>query len=198
MNNPARVICESILGTYSKEVVLGKIKFQIKQPSIKDLCKVLGSSTADLNESMKRFEVIARMPEYVEESAKALSYIVSIKKPAVYRKLAYWYIKNFVSMEQAVNAFSVWTQVVTGKEIFESVKFASVKSDNKCQVVGANSLFGKMVSFMENLHLSYKDAFENISYPNLLIMSADKTRILSGSSEQMVEMTEDEYFKQRK
>lgn len=48
----------------------------------------------------------------------------------------------------------------------------------------------------EGLGLSYKEAFEIIPYELLLLMQRDKLRI--ASSDSMVEVTEEEFFKNKK
>lgn len=51
---------------------------------------------------------------------------------------------------------------------------------------------GQIASFMENLHLTYKEVTEVIPYRNLLIMQKDKAHIATG--EVLHEVSEDEFF----
>lgn len=195
-NNAAKVVADSILGTYYKEVKLGKFTYRIYQPTIKDLLNILGGSQVRINESMKRMELIAQMPEHIEECARAISYAVSINKPEAYRKTAYQYIIHYATMEQIVNAFAVLSGVINGKELFDSVKMDKVHSKNgPSQTVGANSIFGAMGMLMDNLHLSYKEVFETIPYPCLLMMNADKLRVLGPGDERLVEVDGKEFFR---
>lgn len=177
-NNAAKVVADSLLGTYYKEIKLGKFTYRIYQPTIKDLLNILNNSGISINESMKRMELIAQMPEHIEECACAISYAVSINKPEVYRKMVYQYITHYATMEQIVNAFVVLSGVINGKELFDSVKIDQVKSESKAESIGGNSIFGAMCSLMENLHLSHKESFEVIPYPVMLMMNADKLRAL--------------------
>lgn len=39
---------------------------------------------------------------------------------------------------------------------------------------------GQVASFMENLHLTYKEVFEVIPYQNLIIMQKDKLHVVYG------------------
>ena len=50
------------------------------------------------------------------------------------------------------------------------------KNNSKTEVIGADTVFGQITSFVENLHLSYKEVFEVIPYRNLVMMQADKQR----------------------
>ena len=56
-------------------------------------------------------------------------------------------------------------------------------------------MLGQIASFMENLHLSYKEVFEVIPYRNLIIMQKDKIHTVSG--EIMKEVSEEEYFRDK-
>ena len=104
------------------------------------------------------------------------SYAVSINKPEVCRKIAYQYITHYATMEQIVNAFVVLSGVINGKELFDCVKQDRVYSKNGlAQTVGANSIFGALGVLIDGLHLSYKEAFEMIPYPCLLMMNSDKS-----------------------
>lgn len=41
-------------------------------------------------------------------------------------------------------------------------------------------MFGQIASFMDSLHLSYKEVFELIPYRNLVMMQSDKQREATG------------------
>ena len=117
MKNAANVVASSIIGAYYKEVKLGRFTYKIYQPTVKDMCLIFGN-----NGNMKRFELIAQMPERINECARALSYAVSIRKPELFRKLAYQYIMHYASLEQIEAAFYVLANVINGKELFDSVR----------------------------------------------------------------------------
>ena len=59
--------------------------------------------------------------------------------------------------------------------------------------IGNDCLLGQIASFMENLHLTYKEVLEEIPYRNLVIMQKDKQRIASGDV--MQEVSDEEFFK---
>ncbi|MBP1615801.1 MAG: hypothetical protein H6Q13_3249 [Bacteroidetes bacterium] len=54
------------------------------------------------------------------------------------------------------------------------------KDSSKGEVVGNDTMLGQIASFMENLHLSYKEVFEVIPYRNLIIMQKDKLHEVTG------------------
>lgn len=56
-------------------------------------------------------------------------------------------------------------------------------------------MLGQIASFMENLHLSYKEVVFEIPYRNLIIMQKDKLHEVYGDV--MEEVSEEEYFKLR-
>lgn len=42
-------------------------------------------------------------------------------------------------------------------------------------------MMGQIATIMENLHLSYKEVVDEIPYRTLMMMQADKVRILTGT-----------------
>lgn len=47
-------------------------------------------------------------------------------------------------------------------------------------MIGNDSIFGQIATFLEALHLSYKEVFELIPYRNLTLMAKDKLRPVYG------------------
>ena len=112
--------------------------------------------------------------------------------------MAYQYITHYATMEQIVNAFVVLSGVINGKELFDSVKMDKFRSKNgTAETIGANSIFGAMGSLMDSLHLTYKEVFETIPYPCLLMMNADKLRVLGAGEDKLVEVSTEEFFRMR-
>lgn len=52
------------------------------------------------------------------------------------------------------------------------------ESDSKTKIVGGNTIAGSIASFMENLHFSYREVYEELPYLLLLLMMADKPRVV--------------------
>lgn len=79
----------------------------------------------------------------------------------------------------------------------QAVSFSQERSttDSKTEVVGNTCLLGQIASFIDNLHLSYKEVVEEIPYRNLVIMQKDKQHTVSGDV--MEEVSEEEYFKMK-
>lgn len=55
------------------------------------------------------------------------------------------------------------------------------KDGGESEIIGNETLLGQVASFMENLHLSYKEVFEEIPYQNLILMQKDKLHVAYGS-----------------
>lgn len=66
------------------------------------------------------------------------------------------------------------------RRFFRSCHFSQERITDASQVIGNDTLEGQIVSFMENLHLSYKEVFEEIPYARLLVMQKDKLRVVTG------------------
>lgn len=59
-------------------------------------------------------------------------------------------------------------------------------------------MLGQVATFMESLHLSYREVLDGIPYRNLLIMSRDKLRIATGKVyREMTENEEIEFIKEK-
>lgn len=58
------------------------------------------------------------------------------------------------------------------------------KSSN--QIIGGDTLVGQIASFMSDLHLSYREVYEELPYLLLLLMMADKPRVDYGDGEDVV------------
>ena len=54
------------------------------------------------------------------------------------------------------------------------------KNSSKASIIGNDIMHGQIATFMENLHLSYKEVFEIIPYRNLNLMQQNKLHEASG------------------
>lgn len=74
------------------------------------------------------------------------------------------------------------------------------KTDDKTEVVGGDTIAGSIVSFMDTLHLSYREVYEDIPYLLLLLMMADKPRVVYGDQEKTAvkKMSGKELMRQKK
>lgn len=178
MNNAALIVSRSLLKTYNKKVELGKLSFKIYQPTLKELCIIFEGVNSGLRDNITRVELMAELMENRVDTALLLSRIIGIKKGGVYKRMLYKYIMRYASIDQQKTAMKIFAYVVQGVELFENVEFAKTHSETVSEVVGNNTILGVVSSFMENLKLSFHDAFEVIPYPVLLMMNADKLRVL--------------------
>ena len=48
-------------------------------------------------------------------------------------------------------------------------------------MIGNDTIFGQIATFIDGLHLTYKEVTEEIPYRVLLLMSKDKQRIVTGA-----------------
>lgn len=55
------------------------------------------------------------------------------------------------------------------------------KDGGDTQIIGNETLAGQIASFIEGLHLTYREVFEDIPYRNLIMMQKDKIHIVTGS-----------------
>ena len=66
------------------------------------------------------------------------------------------------------------------------------KNNSKTAIIGGDTMMGQISSFMDSLHLSYKEVFELIPYRNLVMMQADKQREATGDI--IIRKSSDELF----
>lgn len=176
MNVAARIVSDTLLGTYYKPVKLGGIKFRLYQPTIRDLCRMFNGASFSIHENMNYLEMITSMPEHLDEVCRTMAIAVTIKWPWLER-LAYEYIRRFSTIGQLYEAVWTFGLVVRGDEIFRRCAIDRPDGTDTARVLGNNTICGQVVTFMEQLNLTYKEAFERISFPLLLLMSADKLRV---------------------
>ena len=60
------------------------------------------------------------------------------------------------------------------------------KNNSKSSIIGNDIMHGQIASFMENLNLSYREAFEIIPYRNLIMMQQNKLHESYGETIQKV------------
>lgn len=72
------------------------------------------------------------------------------------------------------------------------------KSDSETKITGGDSIAGQIVSFMENLHLSYGEVFEELPYILLLVMSADKLRVVYDKEDEIEMVSGRELMEQKR
>lgn len=159
----------ALSGTYHKNVRLGKRIFKLYQPNIIqidevgfDIKKVEGSA-------------IDIMANITNDPVNILSYALTIKKTS-FRGRVKRYITKHATWEQIKVAFIELYNIIYGVDLFKSCNLDEVTS-KELDVIGGKTLAGQIPSFSEYLHISYSDIIK-IPYPVLLLMVADKQRLL--------------------
>lgn len=182
MNKAANIVSLTLLGEYHKVITLGKREFKIYQPTISEISRMFNGAGLSVNEGMKRLDVIAGMPEYLDEVCRTLAIATTIKKPIV-EGLTFEYIRRFATMDQIQEAIITLGSVIRGDEIFEHCHLDKSTGKDTAKILGNNNLVGQVATFVEQLHVSYKEATAELSFPLLLLMSVDKMRIDHGNEE---------------
>lgn len=177
MNKAAQIVSETLLGVYNRPVTLGKREFKIYQPAIREIARMFNGSDLSVNDNMKSLQVMASMPEHMDSLCHTLAVAVTIKRPALER-LAFEYIRRFATIDQIQEAIISLGSVIRGEDIFGNCEIdkSSVKETTK--VLGNNNLTGQIATFIDQLHLSYQEVYEKLSFPLLLLMMADKPRVV--------------------
>ena len=76
--------------------------------------------------------------------------------------------------------------LVSAKDLFDSVKIDKTRRNTIAETVGNNTITGIMATMMDQLNISYKEAFQGINYPTMLLMMTDKVRTLVGDEKKIV------------
>lgn len=200
MNKAANIVSLTLLGEYNKVVTLGEREFKIYQPTINEISRMFSGAGLSVNEGMERLEVIAGIPEHLDDVCHTLAVAVTMKKPLA-EGLAFQYIQRFATLEQIQEAIITLGSVVRGDEIFEYCELDKSTGKDTAKILGNNNLAGQVASFIEQLHLSYKEVTSELSFPLLLLMSVDKMRVDYGQGEtepEMKKLSGKEMLKQKK
>lgn len=102
------------------------------------------------------------------------------------RRIFEWYAARYATCDQLRIAAIRIADVVTGKDLFDAVKIDKTKKKTETETVGNNTICGMLTSMLEQLNITYKEAFDSINYPTLLLMMIDKCRSLTGGEQKIV------------
>ena len=170
---------------YFEKVKIGRFTFKIHQPTIPELDK--------MGFEMKKDDTKLGLMGLIDERPiKTLSYALTLRCP-ILRPLVYWYIKK-TSWEEIKNAFLVLHGVVYGDKLIKSCNLDTVISKTISDIAGGKTLIGQIPTFCEYLHFTKEDVLTT-PYPILLLMCADKQRVLSDDDIIKVKMTGKEFIK---
>ena len=201
MSKTSFIVSQVLLRGYKKTVKLGFLSFDIYAPTLKRIAEMFGYYSL-LDDNLTKLEVLASTPEGVGQIANVLA--TAICKHRIGRKYLAKYIMRFATLNQIKEAASILSiDLISGKELFESVILDSSETDTKNVIVKGNkTIIGQVATFMENLHLNHKEAFEEIPYICLLLMSSDKIRVEypkeGKESDEQVELSGKELLKRKR
>lgn len=153
---------------YYETVKLGGVTFRAYQPTIIHLDKCgFALETSD-----NKLEVLAMLND---EAIRILAYMLTFKFP-IFRRLVFLFIKHFSTWGEIKEAYEIVHGIVYGYTLFKSCNLDQVSS-KEIDVVGGKSLIGQIASFAEYLGFTL-DEILKVPYPILLLMCADKQRVL--------------------
>lgn len=185
MSKSSSIVAMSLLNRHHVGIRIGRLTFRVYQPYIKDLVRAFSGDSAASWSSMSdniSIDVIARL----------------LYNNRVFQRLFVWYAKRYATYEQIRAAAQAIAEVITGQDIFKVVKVDKVKRNKLSQIVGNNTIVGVMAMIVEYLHLSYRDVYEGINYPTLLLMMTDKARSLGSDEEKVVKISGKDMAERRK
>ena len=97
-----------------------------------------------------------------------------------------WYAKRYATWYDISASTMKIAYIVSGKDLFDSVKIDKTRRKTVSETVGNNTITGIIATMMDQLNISYNEAFQGINYPTMLLMMTDKVRTLVGDEEKIV------------
>ena len=184
MSKSADIVARSLLNKHHVEVKLGMFTFRMYQPFVKDLARAFASGRIDVSiQGRQKF------------SLGTISRLMFRRRWA--QKVFLWYAKRYVSYEELSHATCAIAEIVSGKDLLDSVKIDKTRRNTIAETVGNNTITGIMATMMDQLNISYKEAFQGINYPTMLLMMTDKVRTLVGDEKKIVKGSGAEMAKRR-
>ena len=157
MSKSANIVAASLLNKHHVIVRIGRLNFRFYQPYIKDLARAFADERLDLS-------IHCRWQQ----------------------RLFLWYAGRYSDYRQIRIAAQKIADITTGKDLLESVKIDKTRKKTITETIGNNSIAGIMATMMKHLNISYRDAFEKVNYPTMMLMMIDKVRSLVGDEKKIV------------
>ena len=173
MSKSADIVARSLLNTHHVSVKLGVLKFRVYQPFVKDLARAFAGGKIDVS--------ISGRQKYSMETISKLLF-----RRSWCQKLILWNAKRYATCEEISAATMKIADIVSGKDLFDSVKIDKTRRKTVSETVGNNTITGIIATMMDQLNISYNEAFQGINYPTMLLMMTDKVRTLVGDEEKIV------------
>ena len=161
------------MNTHHASVKLGVLTFRVYQPFVKDLARAFAGGKIDVS--------ISGRQKYSMETISRLLF-----RRSWCQKLFLWYAKRYATCEEISAATMKIADIVSGKDLFDSVKIDKTRRKTVSETVGNNTITGIIATMMDQLNISYNEALQGINYPTMLLMMTDKVRTLVGDEEKIV------------
>ena len=162
------------MNTHHASVKLGVLTFRVYQPVRYDLARAFAGGKIDVS--------ISGRQKYSMETISRLLF-----RHSWCQKLFLWYAKRYATCEEISAATMKIADIVSGKDLFDSVKIDKTRRKTVSETVGNNTITGIIATMMDQLNISYNEAFQGINYPTMLLMMTDKVRTLVGDEEKIVQ-----------
>ena len=173
MSKSANIVAASLLNKHHVIVRIGRLNFRFYQPYIKDLARAFADERLDLS-------IDGRQRYSLKTMSKLLFHC------RWQQRLFLWYAGRYSDYRQIRIAAQKIADITTGKDLLESVKIDKTRKKTITETIGNNSIAGIMATMMKHLNISYRDAFEKVNYPTMMLMMIDKVRSLVGDEKKIV------------
>ena len=173
MSKSANIVAASLLNRHYATLRIGRLNFRVHQPRIKDLARAFSKERTDLS--------IDGRQQYSLEAVSKLLFRQRWKQ-----RLFLWYANRYADYPQIREASETIAGIITGSDLLSAVKIDKTRKKAITETVGNNTIAGIMATMMEHLNISYREAFEEINYPTMLLMMTDKVRSLVGDEQKIV------------
>ena len=174
MNQGAKIISESIIGSDFRTVFVNGKAYTVYPPTIHKLAGAI-SHLSDVQEAENLKNVLLSLEES-EAYSKALSWLITGDESLSEELAKGTYEENVNALDEAFSMIDSKVFLKAGSETEERKPAGS-----ETEVVGNDTLLGQIASFMENLHLSYREVVYEIPYRNLVLMQRDKLHTVTGT-----------------
>ena len=138
MSKSADIVARSLLNTHHASVKLGVLKFRVYQPFVKDLARAFAGGKIDVS--------ISGRQKYSMETISKLLF-----RRSWCQKLFLWYAKRYATCEEISAATMKIADIVSGKDLFDSVKIDKTRRKTVSETVGNNTITGNDDGSIEHL-----------------------------------------------
>lgn len=171
MSKGSGYVSRAMTGGDSQPIVVNEKYYMIPSPTIETIAKV-GEALCDEQES-KDVRGILYNILHAEAYVKALSRMIIGDDSLVDALLEGTTDEILNGLETGLSMLSI--------DIWEKVIGFDRERSAGGETAGNATLLGQVATFMENLHLTYNEAYREIPFRNLLVMQKDKLHTVTGT-----------------